>query len=179
MKKQLLLLICSLACSAVLMAQEEPRFTIELSTDSILMGNYFQVTFTLENAKGDDFAPPTFDGFNIVSGPNTSSSMSIVNGQVSQKVSYTYYLEPRDIGNYFIEPASISTDDSILETQPLEVLVVPNPDGIRQSPQRERRSFGFDFFDTFPRMQPELRERQEQEKEQPAKKKKKRKIYKI
>ncbi len=179
MKKQLLLLACSLAFSAVLLAQEKPRFTIEVSTDSILLGNYFQVTFTLENAKGTDFAPPTFDGFTIVSGPNTSSSMSIVNGQVSQKVSYTYYLEPRDIGNYFIAPASIVTDDTILETQPLEVLVVPNPDGVQQKLQRERRSFGFDFFGTFPRMQPEFRKRPEQEKEQPSKKKKKRKVYKI
>jgi len=177
MKKQLLLLVFGLALGTTLMAQDEPRFTIEVSTDSILMGNYFQVTFTLENAKGSDFAPPTFDGFNIVSGPNTSSSMSIVNGDVSQKVSYTYYLEPQDIGNYFIEPASIATAETILETQPIEVLVVPNPDGVKQQVHPENRTFEFDLFDAFPRLQPDFR--QQPEEQEPEKKKKKRKVYRI
>jgi len=103
-----------------------------------------------------------------------------MNGQVSQQISYAYYLEPQDIGNYFIEPASITTEETILETQPLEVLVVPNPDGVQQHPQPQRRQFEFDFFDAFPRMQPDFRlQPEDHPEEQPEKKKKKRKVYKI
>lgn len=134
MKRTLLLLMGAVCCFFGATAQPEARFSVKVSTDSVLLGNYFQVTFTLENAQGDQFEPPAFDAFEVVSGPNVSSSFSMVNGKVTQSLSYSYYLEPRDIGNYYILPAAIQADGKVLETQPLEILVVPNPDGIKQSP---------------------------------------------
>jgi hypothetical protein len=123
------------------------------------MNNYFTVSFTLENAEGANFMPPAFDEFEVASGPNTSSSMSIMNGQVSQKVTYTYYLRPRDIGNYFIEPASIESDEGVLETLPREVIVLPNPDGIIQQPQQRTQPFNFnmDGFSGSPFFGPDMK----------------------
>ncbi len=123
--------LCNALVAAAL-AQKAPVFKVEISSDSILLGNYFSVCFTLENAPGRDFQPPVFEGFRIVRGPNVSSSTRIVNGEVFQKIAYTFYLEPKDIGNYYIEPASIQAGEQLLETQPRPVLVVPNPDGIIQ-----------------------------------------------
>jgi hypothetical protein len=145
MKMKLTLIIGCMAfmMGSHLMAQDGPKFTVEVSSDSILMNNYFTVSFTLENAEGANFMPPAFDEFEVASGPNTSSSMSIMNGKVSQKVTYTYYLRPRDIGNYFIEPASIESDEGVLETLPREVIVLPNPDGIIQQPKPRTESFNF------------------------------------
>lgn len=102
----------------------------------------------MEDASGGNFNAPTFENFNIVSGPNTSTSMSFMNGRMSQSVAYTYYLEPKDIGNYYIQPASIETSEEVLETVPLEIMVVPNPDGIKQNPQQRQRSNSLfdDFF---------------------------------
>lgn len=169
MKKLFLLVACSTVFFTTLLAQKTPTFTIEVSTDSILLGNVFKVKFTLENAQGVDFAPPTFTGFNVVGGPSMSSSMSIVNGKVTQQASYTYYLEPKDIGNYYIEPASITVDGAVLETEPLQVLVVPNPDGVQQ--QVEPQEFNFHRFRSFPDLEEQPR--------QPKKAEKKRKIYKL
>lgn len=136
MKKFLLLAIAGLLAAGWLPAQEEgPRFTVEVSSDSILLGNYFKVVFTLENASGGQFEPPLFQEFDVAGGPNFSSSLSILNGRTSQKVSYSYYLKPRDIGNYFIEPASIAVGEKILETAPVEVIVAPNPEGLIQEPE--------------------------------------------
>ena len=115
-------------------AQQEANFRIEVSSDSILLGNYFEVKFILENATGSQFEPPSFEEFAIVGGPNQSSSFSMVNGKVSQNMSYSYYLEPLDIGNYYIEPASIKVGNKILETSPQKILVLVNPDAIYQSP---------------------------------------------
>jgi hypothetical protein len=145
MKMKLTLIIGCMAfmMGSHLMAQDGPKFTVEVSSDSILMNNYFTVSFTLENAEGANFMPPAFDEFEVASGPNTSSSMSIMNGKVSQKVTYTYYLRPRDIGNYFIEPASIESDEGVLETLPREVIVLPNPEGIIQQPKPRTESFNF------------------------------------
>jgi len=126
-------------------AQGEGPFSVEVSTDSVLLGNFIEVKFTLENAKGTNFEAPDFSTFKIVSGPNTSSSYSVVNGEASQSVSYSYYLEPLDIGNYFILPASILVKDRTLETEPLELIVAPNPDGIKQ-PINPHQSNPIDYW---------------------------------
>ena len=153
-------------------AQEEPVFSVALSTVSLLLGNYLQVKFTLANAQGENFAEPPFNGFRIVSGPNYASSFSMMNGQVSQSISYTFFLDPLEVGNYYIEPASIRVDGKVLETTPLEVLVVPNPDGTIQQPETGAQRFEFRFddfgFSPLPDSIPPA---------QPSKHKKKRKIY--
>lgn len=127
-----------------------------------------------------------------------SSSFSMINGEVTQSASYTYYLEPKDIGNYYIQPASIAVGEALLETDPLEILVVPNPEGIKQAQPREEsmsnffRGFGdermpsmqdfqFEFSDPN-RITPapkSLDPAQKEKQEKAKKKKKKRKIYKI
>ena len=148
MKRTLLGLLFLIGLMVGVQAQEGARFTVEVSTDSILFGNYFKVTFSLENAKASDFSAPDFSEFHVVSGPNQASSMSIVNGEVTQSISYSYYLEPREIGNFYILSASVSVGDQVMETQPIEVMVVPNPEGIKQSPDGNpginMQRFGFE-----------------------------------
>lgn len=165
MKKIYFGLLFLIGTAMNLQAQEGARFTVEVSTDSILFGNYFKVTFTLENAQGGDFSAPDFSEFYVVSGPNQASSMSIVNGEVTQSVSYAYYLEPKEIGNYYILPASIDIGDQMLETQPIEVLVVPNPEGIKQRPERKPGSqldrFGMEGFEGLGEGMPDLNQIQE------------------
>ncbi len=151
MKRSILLFAVS-ALALLVNAQESPRFYVELSTDSVLMGNYFQVEFILENGNGSDFNPPDLEtDFDVVSGPNQSTSMTIMNGQVNQQMRISYYLQPRREGLFYIGPASIVANDQILETEPVAVLVVPNPDGIKQSPPLKNPGFRFEwgapFFD--------------------------------
>ena len=131
--------------------QDKPvNFTVTVSTDSILMDNFFEVKFTVENADGKNFEAPDFsENFNIVSGPNFSSSVSMLNGNVTQSMIITYYLQPKDIGAYYILPASVQADGQMLETAPLEVFVHPNPDGIQQSPQMGNEGFRMEFGDPF------------------------------
>lgn len=151
------LFACGLVCLAMMTAsgQENVRFSVKVSTDSVLFGNYFQVHFALENASGTEFQPPAFDEFEVVSGPNMSSSFSMNNGKIAQSVTYTYYLKPKEVGNYYIQPASIKAGYKILETDAKEVLVVPNPDGVIQNPEPpQRQGMGMDDwfkgFDAMP-----------------------------
>lgn len=145
---------------------QEAAFTVAVSIDSLLLGNATKVTFSLENAKGSNFTPPDFVGFDVVGGPSQSSSFSMINGTVTQSQSFTYYLEPQDVGNYYIQAASIETEEGILETEPTPILVVPNPDGLEQREQKKNQRSEF--------WQPEV------PKPAPAKKpRKKRRIYRI
>jgi uncharacterized protein (DUF58 family) len=188
MKKAMLLFLLVFTAGAMLKAQDKPvNFTVEVSTDSILMGNHFEVKFILENANGRNFEAPDFsENFSVISGPNFSSSFSMVNGNMTQSQTITYYLEPRDIGSFYILPASVKAGDEVLETAPLEVLVVPNPDGIKQTPPNQMQQFRFDWstpFDLnfgtpFKDLQP-LPQPEPQPKEKTTPKKKKRKTIRI
>ena len=169
MKNWITTTLLSFAFVASIVAQE-PVLTAEVSLDSVLLGNRIELTFKLENTQEGEIIPPDFEGFNLVAGPNYSSMMSMVNGTVSQSKSYTYILEPKDIGNYFIPPVSVSVDNEVLETQPLEIIVLPNPDGIIQETPREKEMNSW-FFD----YQPPIF----QEKKPQSKPKRKRKIYRI
>ncbi len=148
MKKLFTILVALLLCLG-LRSQEDVRFNVELGTDSILLYNPFRVEFCLENAQGQDYQPPAFEFFHIVGGPSISSNMSIINGQVSQKQCFTYLLEPKEAGLYYLEPASIAVDGSILSTEPLEIVVLPNPEGIRRELPTERRPQLFDPWEEF------------------------------
>lgn len=129
--------------------ETEPQFSIEVSNTEILLGNYIEVTFTLKNAKGQKFEAPNFKDFDIVGGPNQSSSFSMMNGETTQSISYTYYLQPKTAGNFYLEPAFIEADGMTMETQPIEIMVLENPDGIIQKPQRKTPNH-LDIFDSAP-----------------------------
>lgn len=163
-------LLTALLAFGVSSAQEGARFKVEISNDSILLGNYFEVTFRLENAEGKNFTAPPFDEFQVVGGPNYSSSYSMVNGEVSQSAAYSFQLAPKDVGNYYLQPASIQVGEEVLETEVLEILAVPNPDGIIQRPPNNQLNFPFDWgsspFPSLPSDSTKL-------------KKKKRKTYKL
>lgn len=131
-------MFAAIAASAL---AQSGSLTVEVSSDTILVGNYFELKYTIENADINTFEPPNLSEFDIVGGPNTSTSISIVNGEVSQRASYAYYLEPADIGAYTIPPAYIKNGDQVLETPPIEIIAVPNPQGIIQQPGQADRRF--------------------------------------
>lgn len=115
--------------------------SVNLSSDSILLGNVIQLNFSIEDADGE-FEPPQFENMDVVSGPNMSSSIQIINGVRSSKKTISYMLRPKDVGQFFIPPAYLIGEDYNLETQPLELQVYPNPDGIIENPVMEN---GFIF----------------------------------
>ncbi len=149
--KSILSTLLALAIITSAFGQDKPvTFTVDVSTDSILMDNYFEVKFTVENADGKNFEAPDFsENFVIVSGPNFSSSVSMLNGDVTQSMTITYYLQPKDIGAHYILPASVQAEGKTLETAPLEVFVHPNPDGIQQAPPMNNGDFHMQFSDPF------------------------------
>lgn len=174
--------------------ETEPIFSIEVSNTEVLLGNYIEVRFTLKNANGQKFEAPNFRDFDIVSGPNQSSSFSMINGETTQSISFTYFLQPKNIGNFYLEPAFIEADGETLETQPIEIIVLENPDGIIEKPQQKMPNqmelFNspshdlFDFpmnLDIFPELRvfPKIEITPKSKEKKKNKSKKKGKVYKI
>ncbi len=122
------IVLFALCCAHVTWAQES-SFTVDTSKDTLLMGNSFTVSFTIKNMNGD-FDAPALDDFDIMAGPNVSSSFSFMNGQSSQEMSYSYILKPKVEGAVIIPPAYLVTDSETVETQEKLIFILPNPDGI-------------------------------------------------
>jgi len=154
------------------LAQDE-GFLLELSHDTILSGNMLRISFKANNLTGQ-FDAPDLAGFNVVSGPNTSTSMSIVNGNVSQFSTYTYTILLEDIGEVIIPPAYFETSEGVFETEPRSIIVLPNPEGIIEEAPSQSGFFEFSFPDARQFQSPKKNE------QQPTRsKKKKRKLKKI
>jgi len=188
MKKYFVIVLLCLGLFSNALAQDEVNFSVTASSDTILLGNYIEVSFSLENASPRNFEAPNFKGFDIVSGPNQSSSFSMMNGVTKQSMTYSYYVKPKEVGIFFIEPSFIEADEENLSTQPIEIIVLDNPDGIiqkpqrRQSPQMDFFNFPSDDFFNFPSDDFFNRKKvipKSEDGTKPKKKKKKRKVYKI
>jgi hypothetical protein len=71
----------------------QPSIKVEVSADTIPVGEIVEVTYTIENGDGE-FEAPDFNGLPVISGPNTSSSFVYQNGKMSSSQSYTYLFRP-------------------------------------------------------------------------------------
>lgn len=132
---------------ANLMAQSV--FKVELSRDSILIGNTFTLTYVLENLQGE-FEAPDLSELNVVSGPNMSSSFQIINGDSKQSISYSYIIKPLEEGEIIIDQAFVIGKEETFESDFITVNVFPNPDGIIEDEPEMIKEFRFNFpFDNF------------------------------
>jgi hypothetical protein len=106
----------------------EVSFQAYADARQVLTNSYFDVTYTLRNAEGDNFQPPAFTDFERIAGPSRSTSMSIINGEMTRETSFTFTLRPRRTGTLTISPASITVNGQVLRSNPLQVEVVEGRD---------------------------------------------------
>ena len=105
---------------------------------SVPVNQNFQLNITLENANGNPKAP-AFNDFQVLSGPNTSTSMSWVNGAVTQSVTYSYILRPKQEGTFKIGKASVVVSGVTMESNELTIAVTKA--AAQQQQQRQRDPF--------------------------------------
>ena len=98
------------------------QFEASVNTNQVSVGERFQIKFEL-NANGSGFRAPSFSDFQVLSGPNQSTSMQWVNGNMSSSISYSYLLVPTKEGNLTIGSASIQVDGKSYETNPITITV--------------------------------------------------------
>jgi len=132
--RQLLLLFFCL--SSVVTSWAQTRFEASTNARQVVEGSYFDVSFTLYDGSGSQFAPPDFSDFIVVSGPNRSVSTSMINGQVNREMSLSYTLQPRRKGTFTIGSASIQASGMRLESDPLTIEVVEAKTGSLRDDQK-------------------------------------------
>ncbi|MEO1451524.1 MAG: BatD family protein, partial [Bacteroidota bacterium] len=105
-------------------AMQGQTFTAFADRTEVPVGGTIQVSFKLENAQTRDIEYPNFSGFQVLSGPNTSQSMQIVNGAVTQSLTYSFYLSPSKTGTFNIGTAKAKVQGKSYATKPITIKVV-------------------------------------------------------
>jgi len=116
---------------------QEIVFKALLNKNRVVMNEPFQVSFTLENADGKNFAPPSFTDFYVMGSPSQSNSMQFINGSMSRSFSYTYNLQPKKEGTFTLAPATIEVAGRTLKTNSLTIEVVKA--GSKAGPGNQQR----------------------------------------
>jgi BatD DUF11 like domain len=101
--------------------------TVSVANTKVGLGDQFEVSFAfngpdVNNVKG--FTSPDFANFMILSGPNQSTAMQIINGAVSGSITYSYYIQPKSIGTFNIGSATVNYKGTNYKSQPLKIEVV-------------------------------------------------------
>lgn len=98
------------------------KFVASVNSNTVAVGEQFQVDFSL-NSNGENFISPNFKGFQILSGPNVSTSMESINGKTTVSNSFSYILMATAEGEFSIGPASITVSGYRTSTNPIKIKV--------------------------------------------------------
>lgn len=116
-------------------------FNASVNAATVPLNDKFQVSFTFEgqdiNSIKSFSAPDLNKDFLILSGPNQSTSMQIINGAISASISYSYYLQPRNLGKYTIGSAKIIYKDKEYKSEPIKIEVVAGAPTPKQNAQTD------------------------------------------
>jgi len=118
--KQLIIFSLLIITSWSSLAQVE--FTATPSRNKIAVNERVRVEFKM-NVSGDNFTPPNFEGFQVVSGPIQSFSQQWINGKGSVSKSYTYILKPNKTGRLKIKQAIMEHEGAEYKTIPFDIAV--------------------------------------------------------
>ena len=135
---------------------DEVKFT--MSAPSIVtLGEQFSLTLSI-NEQGEELRMPTLDNFDVLYGPNRTSSTSVqyINGKMTRNTSYTYtyVLQAKTEGTFTLNPATIKAKRKVYESNALNIQVIkgrttntqPNNSGSRDTQQQTATVSDDDVF---------------------------------
>ena len=155
MKKTLTIVFLLLSIGAVWAQQ----MTVQ-APKSVYEGDNFTVRFVVD-ARANGFQGPTFKGFSLRSGPNSSSSssFSFVNGQMTSSVQtvFSYTLAADMVGTFTIDPATCTVDGKKISSQSFTIKVEKSdPNRRQQQQQQQQQRQAYNPWDQQPRQASEI-----------------------
>ncbi len=99
------------------------KVTVQVSSNKVQVGVPFQVMFSV-NATPQTFTPPVFKDFDVYSGPNQSTSMQYVNGNVSSSCTIAYLIAAKKEGKLAIGSMVIVVGGQSFQNAPMAIEAV-------------------------------------------------------
>ena len=103
--------------------QGQVSFEAKVSKKRLGLNERLRIDFEM-NENGDNFNPPNFINFHVVSGPQQSASRSWVNGVQSFSKTYTYFLTPKKKGKIVLGQAEVNINGEVYKTSPIEIEII-------------------------------------------------------
>jgi len=103
---------------------EEVRVTASVDRQVLALGERLTLQVVVsgsQNASAPEFKE--LRGMRVVQGPATSTQMSIVNGEVSSSVTFTFVLAPTALGEQEIGPIEVRVGRQVYRTTPMKIVV--------------------------------------------------------
>ena len=94
---------------------------------------------------------PSFEGFTILSGPNTSTNIQFINGAMSSSNNYTFYLRPQKEGKFIITAATLEVDGETISSNTIQMTVAkgsakPQPQQISPKSSKDEDLLGENLY---------------------------------
>ena len=128
MMKRIVFLLWMVILWGQMLGADDIRFKAD-APSTVVSGDQFRLTFTINSQDVKDFRAPSISGFDVLMGPSRSqqSSTQIINGKVSssRSVTYTYILMATKEGTHNIPAASIEVDGEKVFSNALSIKVLP------------------------------------------------------
>jgi RNA-binding protein YhbY len=113
--------------SAASLQAQDGTFTASADPTRVAAGEQFQLTLTFNGSDVNNvrnLKAPDFNQFVVISGPNQSTNMQWINGQMSASVAYTYILYARQAGKFTIGSATIEYKGKALKSNAIQMEVI-------------------------------------------------------
>lgn len=123
MKNKSLIFLLFIIISIPIYSQE---FIASVNSNKISLSEQLEVDFTFSGSDINSisqFVPPAFSDFIVLSGPNQSTKMQIINGAISAERTFSFYLQPKRVGKFTIGSASIKYKGETLQSNPITIEV--------------------------------------------------------
>jgi len=109
-------------------------FTTKTSATKIGKNEMLEVNYELENGTIENFTNPSFSEWQVVGGPNISSSTFITNGQKTTSMSYQFILKPLSPGIHNIPGAKALVEGKQVTSNPVAITVTSKNSPVNNSP---------------------------------------------
>lgn len=141
--------ILLLYIGSIFNATAQIEFQLTVSSRNIGIDEQLYVEYTL-NGTTEDVGMPlvSFNNWNVISGPNTSSNINIINGKKSSSIAYSFALSPRKKGQLVVPSAEIIINGKSYKSNSISVNV-GNATGSHNNQQARPQSRGGSIFDIF------------------------------
>jgi len=131
------------------------KFTASISPAEIGKDEYAQLKLVVENANEvQQIVPPDLKKFNIISGPNQESGMTMINGVVKRYIALNFIIKPKTTGVFTIPPALTKADGGDYKSNSVTVKVTATATG--NSPGTNAFTSPFSGMDPFAEPAPRL-----------------------
>ena len=119
----LLLWTSTLFANGIKPGAQDVKVTATVSKSVVGTGEAFEISFSV-NGNIESFNPPALNGFQVVGGPNQSSSYSSINGNTTASMSISYDLVGVKEGEYIIGPALVVVNGKQVKSNSVKIKVV-------------------------------------------------------